>query len=527
MSKKQDLIQYLARIEAQLRNIYGNTYRAVLEIADVRRAIEAGASFTWEGNPAAEKKLERLLNDLSSKAGLLIANGVQQGYKRGEEDAILPVEKKLGTSRSRREAVQDICEQATNERRKQGVTAHAYATAERDGLNISSRVWNLTGNAKKELEIIIQNGILEGKSANEIASSIKGYLNNPNALFRRVRNKKTGDLELSQAAKKYNPGTGVYRSAYKNALRLVRTEMNNAYRRAEWESYQNNPLITGYEIRLSNNHTTTTTSGKVKRLYDICDKMAGRYPKTFRWEGWHPNCRCVMVPIVITPKDFGEYLKARRKQREAEWEPKQAASQQVENELPKITAWIEQNRRRLLQAAKTPSFIEDNKGAIQIAQQQEKKRLQVFSGTLQQFASEILRTGRSIGKVQQVGRVDDAIIADMAAKSVALQTESIIILDRTILKYLDHPKASKGATVPVESYGLVEKALKDPLHIYEDINSKELVYVYTHPYERSKVIKVVVHPNYKYKGATANVAKSWGVVDIDKMEDANQYRKIK
>ena len=231
-----------------------------------------------------------------------------------------------------------------------------------------------------------------------------------------------------------------------------------------------------------------------------------------------------MVPIVVTPKDFGEYLKARRKSRQLEWKPK--TSRQVTDIPPQLTGWIEQNRRRMLAAPKKPSFIEDNKGGIQLAQQQEKKKLQLFSGTLQQFAAEILKTGRSIGKVSQIGRIDDAIKANMVAKGLTIETETIIVLDKTVIKYIDHQKAAKGAVVPAERYGLIEQAIKNPLHIYEDLNSKELVYVYTHPYEEGKLIKVVVQPNYKYKGATANVAKSWGVVEEGQMNHS-YYRKIK
>ena len=526
MSKRIELIQYLARIEAKLRQLYGNTYRAVIELSDVRKAIESGANFTWEGNPAAEKKLEQYLHDLSNKASLLIGNGVQQGYRRGEKDAVAPILKKLGTSKTREEAVREICTQATEERRRQGMTAHAYATEERGGLTLSSRVWNLTGNAKKELEVIIQNGIIEGKGAKEIATSCKGYLNNPNALFRRVRNKETGELELSKAAQKYHPGTGVYRSAYKNALRLVRTEMNNAYRRAEWESYQNNPLVKAYEIKLSNNHTTTTPSGKVKRLVDICDHLAGIYPKAFRWEGWHPNCRCVMVPILITPNQFGEYLKARRKAREkGRALPLQAKDRQVVEVPKQLTSWEQQNRKRIAQAKNAPSFIEDNKGLIQLSQK--RKDLDLFSGSLQQFANELFSSKRSMGKAKQLGRIDDSIRTDMAARSITLETETIVVLDKTVLKYIGHPKEKKGATVDRTRYEEIEQAINNPTHIYEDLNSKELVYVYTHPYEIGKVVKVIVQPNYKYKGVITNAAKSWGVVESDKMEDRHQYRKIK
>ena len=165
--------------------------------------------------------------------------------------------------------------------------AHAFATSEKGGMHLSRRVWNLTDCSRKELEAIIQNGIIEGKSPLEVSRDMRKYLNSPNAFFRRVRNLKTGDLELSKAAKKYHPGQGVYRSAYKNARRLAVTEMNAVYRRAQWESYQKNPLVTAYEIRLSANHATTI-KGKIVPLENICDRIAGRYQKTFLWTGWPP-----------------------------------------------------------------------------------------------------------------------------------------------------------------------------------------------------------------------------------------------
>ena len=524
MDKRQEVIRYIASVEKQLYALFGNTYHAALKLTEVRKAIESGASFTWKGNPAAERKLDRYLKDLSSKTALITKNGIIGSWDKGEARVKEQVLEVFGKTSTRRKETTDICEQAVKAHRAKGATGHAYANASREGMNLSTRVWNLTAKAKQELEIIIQNGILEGKSPEEVSRSLRGYLNNPDALYRRVRNKETGELELSQAAKQYHPGQGVYRSAYKNARRLAVTEMNAAYRRAEWESYQNNPLITGYEIRLSNNHTTTV-NGKVKRLVDICDTMAGRYPKTFRWTGWHPNCRCVMVPIVITPQDFGKYLKAKRAKKLEEWQPKDRKSKQVVEVPKELIQWIDTKQRQLRAAKVKPDFVGDNKGIISLTQQ--KKVLSLFAGTLQQFADTLFKTGRSMGQVKQIGRVDDIVREDMAKKGHSLETETIIVLDRTVLKYIGHPKESKGATVAVTRYGEIETAINAPTHIYEDLNSKELVYVYTHPYEKGKVIKVVVHPNYKYKGVTANVAKSWGIVDIDKMEDTKQYRKIK
>lgn len=347
-------------------------------------------------------------------------------------------------------------------------------------------------------------------------------MNNPNTLFRRVKNKETGNLELSEAAKKYHPGRGVYRSAYKNALRLAITETNAAYRRATWESIQNNPLVTGYEICLSNRHTTTI-KGKEVRLHDICDDLAGFYPKTFLWTGWHPQCRCSMNVISVNRDGFKDYIRSLRDNL-GDYKPKEKENKPIAEVPKQLTKWQNNNKARLLTAKSTPRFLEDNKGLISLSQQQ--KALSLFAGSLQQFADQLFKTGRSLGQVKQIGRIDDAVRNDMQVKGRALETETIVVMDKTVLKYIGHPKATKGATVSPERYSEIESTINTPTHIYEDLNSKELVYVYTHPYEAGKVIKVVVHPNYKYKGIITNVAKSWGIVEGKAMEMPN-YRQIK
>ena len=49
-------------------------------------------------------------------------------------------------------------------------------------------------------------------------------------------------------------------------------------------SAQNNPLITGWKIVLSNNHTTLI-NGVPTKFKDICDTLQGIYPKTFKFKG--------------------------------------------------------------------------------------------------------------------------------------------------------------------------------------------------------------------------------------------------
>jgi len=91
----------------------------------------------------------------------------------------------------------------------------------------SRKVWDITWDAEKLIRNRINTGVLLGESVDKVARDIKPYLAEPNARFHRVR--KDGKLVLSKPAKAYHPGRGVYRSAYRNARRLARTEYARAY----------------------------------------------------------------------------------------------------------------------------------------------------------------------------------------------------------------------------------------------------------------------------------------------------------
>jgi len=203
------------------------------------------------------------------------------------------------------------------------------------GINLSERVWRLEAGLKVQIETVLQLAILDGKSAIETANELKKYLKNPDTLFRRVRDAK-GKLQLSQAAKFYKPGIGVYRSPYKNAHRLVRNEINNAYRRADWEQMQDLDFVTGYRIQLSNNHPVT----------DICDTLKGIYPKSFQWSGWHVQCRCHMIKEIISLDQFA-------KMERGEFSPVQTTK------LPEmIKCWVEDNKHRFKPGPGTLTGIE-------------------------------------------------------------------------------------------------------------------------------------------------------------------------
>lgn len=187
----------------------------------------------------------------------------------------------------------------------------------------SARVWNLSKQYRTEIEMALDIAISEGTPANELASTLKKYLRNPDSLFRRYRDK-NGVLQLSKKAKEYHSGQGVYRSAYKNAERLARTEINIAYRKADIERWQSMDMIAGYEIKRSRHPYSC----------EICDMMKGVYPKSFVWVGNHPNCRCYMTPIF-----------------KADLKGKELALN------PKLTNWIASNEEKITTASSVPMFL--------------------------------------------------------------------------------------------------------------------------------------------------------------------------
>jgi hypothetical protein len=169
------------------------------------------------------------------------------------------------------------------------------------GLTLSDRVWNYNKepNLKNDIQQLINSALREGKSAQQLSRDVKQYLKNPEALFRRIRDK-NGNLKLSAEALKYHPGKGVYRSAYKNAMRLAREEINRAYRESEWERWQQTPFIIGYRI---------VTSNRVATVCPVCRELAGIYPKSFKFLGWHVQCLCHCEAVFCSDSDFDRILK--------------------------------------------------------------------------------------------------------------------------------------------------------------------------------------------------------------------------
>ena len=283
-------IQKIAAQQAVIANIFNQFILSVSPY--LHKWSDAGKNNVWIRNQRIESAVDRELLNLESMLYANISAFQKDGWDRAErknDDFISQFIKGMSIS------------SAT----KDGMFAHslsAFETLKNDidanGFKLSDRVWNITQQTKSQLEFYLDSGVVAGRNANGISSDIRQILQNPQKRFRRIRNEK-GELVLSQPMKDYHPGQGVYRSAYKNALRTSATTTNTAYRSADYERWSKQDFILGIEIQRSANNR-----GPCK----ICDAMIGKYPKTFKFTGFHPFCICFATPITMEPEDFADFL---------------------------------------------------------------------------------------------------------------------------------------------------------------------------------------------------------------------------
>lgn len=145
------------------------------------------------------------------------------------------------------------------------------------GLKPSERIWELTIRAEQEMKKILINGIAKGQSPAVTSRQIRDYLR-PEILSRAE-----------------GLGPGVYRSPFKNAMRLARTETGKAYTNASASWAMEKPWVEGLIVTLSAAHD----------VEDECDEWAGKLltPEEFSATfPLHPHCMC--FPTIKIKTDY-------------------------------------------------------------------------------------------------------------------------------------------------------------------------------------------------------------------------------
>lgn len=329
-----------AAYERQIDAIYRTAAKEAATLGVSIKDFNPDRLFSFSDYPNTKKKIEKLLNDLQSGVTAVIVNGIRSEWTLANNKNDELARQVFGDSVGKLTKELERRYFSTN-----GAAREAFIKRKTDGLGLSDRVWKYTNQFKEEIELGLDLGIRSGRSADELSRDLRSYLQHPDKLFRRVRNKH-GQLVLSQRARAYHPGRGVYRSSYKNARRLTATETNIAYRTADYERWQQLDFVVGIEIKLSNNHPEP----------DICDDLKGRYPKDFKFTGWHPHCRCHVETVLKTPD---ELIADNRRIMEG-GKPTETSVNTVADVPQAFTDWVEANRERMTAAKSLPYFIRDN-----------------------------------------------------------------------------------------------------------------------------------------------------------------------
>jgi hypothetical protein len=323
----------------------------------VREATAIGASvpdfnpdkpFSFASYTNTKARIEKLLSSLENNMATVIVNGIRSEWTLANNKNNALCDLIFGDKKSKLTKAQERKYYSNNSK-----ALEEFVQRKSAGMNLSDRVWNYTNQFKFEIEMEIDLGLRVGLPAAEMARELKQYLKYPDKLFRRVRDEHE-KLHLSQNAKAYNPGQGVYRSSYKNAMRLARTETNMAYRTSDHTRWQQLDFVVGIEVRLSNNHTLNG-----RAFTDICDKLKGKYPKDFKFTGWHPACRCHAVSILKTEEEF----EADNERIMNGDEPLADSVNTVKDVPENFTKWVTDNEDRVSISGykgTTPYFLLDN-----------------------------------------------------------------------------------------------------------------------------------------------------------------------
>lgn len=285
--------QHIQKILAQQSEVANIFNRFILSITPfLQQWANRSSDNVWLRNQVVEKCVDRELDKLQS---LLLTNLTAfniDAWKRSEmknEDFISEYVKGMAIDSVRKQGMFATNKDALSQLRK-GFDAR--------GNNLSPMVWNLADQTKTQLEYYLQTGLSVGRSSSRISQDLRQILNEPDKRFRRVKDKER-KLVMSQPMKNYHPGQGIYRSSKMNALRLTATSTNMSYRTADYERWSKQDFILGIEI-----HRSANNRGPCK----ICDAMVGKYPKTFKFIGFHPFCICFATPITMEPDNFADFL---------------------------------------------------------------------------------------------------------------------------------------------------------------------------------------------------------------------------
>lgn len=334
--KYQELNSRLNRYVALVEQIYDTlNLEAAKAVLRTDYSADSDKPFKWSDYPQTRKQIADIQMQFVDDIHSVIYRGTSEEWKNSNEVQDLIADKVLQAY----DAIVDkkkytVLYQTNSDALK------AFQSRKDKGFNISDKLWNQSAIYKEELEAAISCAIQKGTSAITLSKQISKYLLDFPSLKKDYKEKYGSAKHLLDCE---------YRS-----IRLAASEINMAYRTAENERWKQMDFVVGYEIKLSSSHHHRMPHG------DICDMLAGRYPKDFVWTGWHPNDLCYKIPILKTEEEFWE------------WDGLSDVSTESINEVKDIPdefkKWVLDNQQKIEKARERntlPYFLRDNKSIVQ------------------------------------------------------------------------------------------------------------------------------------------------------------------
>lgn len=379
---KQATTARIKRTEAyaeKVRLLFAKTVNDILALNKTMPKLDDGVMFSFDGESMKkQKEVEALLRRLHSSVTMAIKQGIGLEWEQANIESDKLIQSVFG-----KKILESPMFTAWTQRNN--AARDAFINRSEKGLNLSDRIWKSVRQLRDEMEVAMTIAIGEGESASAMSRQVRQYLNDPDLMFRRFRHKTGEDdqgnpiygLKWKKRIKdeatgkykwidydrdSYKTGAGVYKSSAKNAMRVARTEINIAYRRADHERWQQLDFVLGQRVQLSKNHP----------MKDICDKLQGDYPKDFVFDGWHPQCFCFVTPILIDEEEMAKVNEAFLKGE------KYVPKGKMITEYPdNFKEWVTSNAENIADArdrGTEPYFIRNNAGVIdEILNQQPKE----------------------------------------------------------------------------------------------------------------------------------------------------------
>lgn len=317
--KYEELKKRLLRYQLIIQSVYDTLANDTAKYLNTYGVSDSSA-FSFKDYPHVSEAVDGFLDDFVNNIRITISRGTSDEWNRSNAVQDLIVNKVLKSYGATVHGEKYNVYYQTNPD-----SLKAFQERTDNGLNLSQKLWKQSDAVKNQLERCISTAIQKGTSAVTLSKQLSKYLNDFPSMQKDYK-------EL------YGNASDIEDCEYRS-IRLARSEINMSYRTAEQKRWSQMDFVLGYEIKTSSTHTNE----------DICDELQGVYPKDFDWVGWHPNCMCYEVPVLMNEDDF--------------WNDNVKPDIYVTEMPQQFTEWINNNSDRISNAQERdtlPYWLRDN-----------------------------------------------------------------------------------------------------------------------------------------------------------------------